>query len=91
MQKKTNTYTVFFAPSELELLITRENRFANLELRNKVIISLLIYQGLVCSELCRQELNDIDLDDGTICVNSSKNSSLRTLNLKQNQIKLLMD
>ena len=81
----------FFSPSELDLLMTRENRFANLELRNKVIISLLIYQALVCSELCRLELRDIDLDNGTIYVKGSKKNSSRTLSLKQNQIKLIMD
>lgn len=80
-----------FSPSELEQLMNRENRFANLELRNKVVISLLIYQALACSELCRLTLNDIDLDAGTIYIKGSPKYAARTLELKPSQIKLLLD
>lgn len=78
-----------FRPSELEALMNRENRYANLELRNKVIISLLIYQGLVCSELCRLSLKDIDLDVATIEIKGSKRNEARTLNLEAPQILLI--
>lgn len=78
-----------FSPSELEALMNRENRYANLELRNKVIISLLIYQGLVCSELCRLRLKDVDLDRGTIHIKGSNKTDGRTLELKPSQILLM--
>lgn len=80
-----------FSPSELAELMNRENRFANLELRNKVIISLLIHQALVCSELCRLEIRDIDLDTGTIYVKGSPKNASRTLDLRQNQIMLIQN
>jgi integrase/recombinase XerD len=78
-----------FSVEELELLMTRENRYSNLEHRNKVIISLLIYQGLSSSELVRTQLEDINLDEGTIYVRSSKSISSRLLNIKANQIRLI--
>lgn len=80
-----------FTPTELEQLMNRENRFANLELRNKVVISLLIYQALACSELCRLTLSDVDLDAGTIYIKGSPKFAARTLELKPSQIKLLLD
>ena len=80
-----------FSPTELEQLMHRENRFSNLELRNKVIISLLIYQALCGAELCHIELRDIDLDAGTIYIKGSKKNASRTLELKQNQIMLILN
>ncbi len=80
-----------FSPSELELLMTRENRYKNLELRNKLIISLMIYQALVSAELCRLELKDIDLDNGTIYIKGSAKNASRTLELRSNQVTLLIN
>ncbi len=90
-KKKPIQLQDLFSPNELEQLMTRENRFFNLELRNKVIISLLIYQALACSELCRLTLNDIDLDAGTIYIKGSPKFAARTLDLKPSQIKLMLD
>ncbi|PHK21311.1 integrase, partial [Nostoc linckia z15] len=42
-----------FTSNELEALMHRENRYKHLDLRNKVIISLLIYQGFTSDELIR--------------------------------------
>lgn len=88
-KKKPVQLQDLFTPTELELLMGRENRFNNLGLRNKVAISLLIHQGLTCSELCRIDLKDIDLDGGTVYVKGSKKCSARILGLKSSQILLI--
>lgn len=78
-----------FLPNELELLLNRENRYENLELRNKVIISLLIYQALTCSELCRLTTEDVDLESGTVFIKAGKKNAARLLELKPSQILLM--
>lgn len=78
-----------FTPTELELLLHRENRYKNLEARNKSILMLLIYQGLRSEELCRLTLDNIDLDNGTVHIKSTQTTSSRTLGLHGKQILLL--
>lgn len=80
-----------FTSTELELLMNRENRYQNLELRNKVILSLLINQGLIASEICRLNTEDVNLDMGTIYIKGSKKGAARLLNLKPNQILLIQN
>ena len=75
-----------FSSEELQLLLQRENRYWFLELRNRVLLSLLIFQGLSSEEIIRLELKDIDLDNGTIYIKASKNLNRRTLELKPKQI-----
>ena len=62
--------------------------------RNKIIISLLIYQGLTVQEITALKVKDIDLDQGTIYIKGSKTKSSkspksRTLPLQANQILLI--
>jgi integrase/recombinase XerD len=45
----------FFTPGELEQLLHKEERYALLSERNKVLMSLLIYQGLQPRELAETE------------------------------------
>lgn len=80
-----------FSSKELELLMNRENRYSDLELRNKVIISFLIYQGLASSEIVRLRLEDVDLDNGTMYITGSKKIASRLLNLKTKQILLIQN
>ena len=75
-----------FTAEELQKLLTRENRYKDLELRNKAIISLLIYQGLQSSELCKLRIQDIDLDKGTVYIMASKRATRRTLELHRTQL-----
>ncbi|MGQ2985365.1 tyrosine-type recombinase/integrase [Flavobacterium sp.] len=77
-----------FTSKELEALMHRENRYRHLDLRNKVIISLLIYQGLTSDELIRLEVGSVDLDSGTVYIKGSSKLNRRTLDLKANQIQL---
>lgn len=75
-----------FTSEELQLLLTRENRYQFLDSRNSVLLSLLIYQGLTSEELTELKVNDIDLDTGTIYIKASTNQNRRTLDLLHKQI-----
>ena len=47
-----------FTTDELEQLLERKERYINLKTKNRIILSLLIYQGLTTGELTRIELKD---------------------------------
>jgi integrase/recombinase XerD len=74
-----------FTPVELEQLLHREEKYPSLRIRNQVIISLLIYQGLTISEIEKLKLYHIDLDTGMINVPRSKTISKRTLPMQSSQ------
>ena len=76
---------------QLSSLMNRENRYVNLESRNKVIIGLMIYQGLTSGELINLKVEDIDLTKATVYCKGSKSLSSRTLRLEGEQITLLRD
>lgn len=78
-----------FTSSELEMLLKRENRYADLLDRNKVLISLMIYQGLTSEEVMRMDVDDVDLDAGKITLKQPRKQSERELELKPNQIRVL--
>ncbi len=75
-----------FTSEELQLLLTRENRYQFLDSRNSVLLSLLIYQGLTSEELTELRVKDIDLDAGTVYVKASTNQNRRTLELQNKQM-----
>lgn len=74
-----------FSPAEMEQLLDRPNRYENLRLRNKIIISFLIYQGMVSENIVRLTLSDIDLDKGTVYIKAGAKLSRRTLQLTRLQ------
>lgn len=75
-----------FSSQELQLLLERENRYKHLDVRNNVLLSLLIYQGLTSDELIRLAVKDIDLDNGTVYIKASANLNKRTMNLVPKQM-----
>ena len=77
-----------FTSIELEKLMHRKERFENVKLRNKVVISLLIYQGLRVTEMIMLRLQDIDLEAGTIYVRAMPRTMARTLKLRTEQVML---
>ncbi|ABQ05698.1 integrase [Flavobacterium johnsoniae UW101] len=77
-----------FSSEELELLLARENRYENLDTRNSVLLNLLIYQGLTSDEIIKLNVQDIDLDEGTIYIKASSNLNRRKLSLLAKQILL---
>ncbi len=78
-----------FTPEELELLMERKERYKDLKIKNQVIISLLIYQGLSRNDIVNLTLTNIDLSEGTIYIKSDTRTNSRTLKLKRKQIMLL--
>lgn len=77
-----------FSPEELEFFLNRKERYNNLEWRNKVLISLMIYQALHPKELECLTLQDINLQQGTIYIRSTPRCNSRELSLKTTQIML---
>lgn len=78
-----------FTTEELEALLTaKQERYTNLENRNKVLMSLLIYQALKPNELEALQCDEINLEEATIYIKSSAKNNSRTLSLKANQILL---
>jgi len=77
-----------FTSIELEKLMHRSERFENVKLRNKVIISLLIYQALRVSEMTMLRVQDINLESGTVYVRPMLRTMARTLKLRTEQVML---
>lgn len=70
------------------------NWFKNYRLskeRNKVIISLLIHQGLTTAEVSRIQIDDLNLRKGEIDIRGGRIGKDRTLALKSSQIIDLME
>ena len=59
--------------------------------RNKIILGLIIYQGLRTEELGKIELQDLQLREGKITIHKAKRTEGRTLKLESHQIYDLMD
>lgn len=77
-----------FTTEELEILLNRKERYTNLDYRNKVLSSLLIYQALHPREIENLLIENINLDSGSIYIKSTYKTNSRTLQLKPNQILL---
>lgn len=59
--------------------------------RNKVILGLLIYQGLNSGEIASLKLSDVKLREGKIYIASKKRSNRRTLQLQSHQLYDMID
>ncbi|WP_158797327.1 tyrosine-type recombinase/integrase [Pedobacter sp. L105] len=81
----------FFTPAELEQLLEKEERYALLSARNRILMSLLIYQGLQPREAAGLKISDLNLITGTVYIRSQANTNSRTLSLKPGQILLFHD
>ncbi|MBA3680505.1 MAG: tyrosine-type recombinase/integrase [Bacteroidetes bacterium] len=88
LRKKEVIHQDLFTSAELELLMEREERYADLKQKNQVIVSLLIYQGLNSAEITALNLSHIDLDAGTVFVKASRKISQRHLELNNRQYRL---
>ena len=75
-----------FSSAELQLLLERENRYQHLDIRNNVLLSLLIYQGLTSDEIIRLNVRDVDLERGTVYIKGSANLNKRTMDLVPRQM-----
>ncbi|PLX01111.1 MAG: integrase [Marinilabiliales bacterium] len=77
-----------FSGSELEQLLDREERYGDLRIRNKLTMSILIYQGLSSGELKDINLRHINLDNGIIYIPESRKQSRRHLAMEPKQYAL---
>lgn len=59
--------------------------------RNKVIVSLLIYQGLRVEEIAALELQDLTLQEGKIRIHSQRRTAAREMKLESHQVFELLD
>lgn len=75
-----------FSPEELELLLERPDRYRLLAWRNKLVVSLYIYQALTTGEQSRLRVSDLDMDKGSVFIRASAKASSRVLPLKANQV-----
>ena len=81
-----------FTEKELQiLLVPRIERYPFLTKRNKIIMSLLVYQGLRLGEIEHLKLTDIDLEKATIQITKTGVTNARKLPLKAEQILLLYE
>jgi integrase/recombinase XerD len=78
-----------FTTEELATLLTsKKERYTNLDYRNKVLMSLLVYQALKPNEIEALQCDEINLEEANIYIKSSAKNNSRTLALKANQILL---
>lgn len=59
--------------------------------RNKVILSLLIHQGLRVEEVAALHLQDLQLREGKITIHSQRRTAARIMKLESHQVYELMD
>ena len=77
-----------FTPGELETLLQREERYSLAGIKNQVITSLLIYQGISGEETGKISTRDINLESGSIYIKPGSRHNERTLALKPAQVML---
>lgn len=77
-------------PKEIlqELYETYQSKNHENQQRDKIIISLLIYQALTVLEISQIEITDVNLENGTVRITGNTKNKGRTLSLKPNQILL---
>lgn len=75
-----------FSAGELELLMEYQGRYREIRYKNRVLISLLIYQGLTAKEILQLETGNVDMDKGTVYIKPTIKSNGRQLKLKTGQI-----
>lgn len=81
-----------FTEKELQtLLVPRIERYPFLNKRNKIIMSLLVNQGLRIGEIENIKLNDLDLEKACIQIHKTGVTNARNLPLKAEQILLLYE
>lgn len=79
-----------FTEKELQILLKpRKERYPFLAKRNKIIMSLLVYQGLRIGEIENLKLTDVDLEKADLQIQATGITNARNLPLKAEQILLL--
>jgi len=87
-----DNYYTHFVQNHDESKIQHHNRlFAKLsKQRNAAMLSILLHQGTTTSEINTIEIQDLDLIKATIKIRGARRSNSRTIQLKAEQIGILM-
>jgi integrase/recombinase XerD len=72
-----------------EFLETVKTKKQHMFLRDKTMVSLLVYQALTVLEISQLNVDDVNLDEGTIFIKGNIKNKSRSLNLQSSQIMLL--
>lgn len=87
-QKRDIQLQDLFTEEELECLLTAKTWQKKIQIRNQVLISLLIYQGLTTGEIVQLYPANIDLEKAEVYVRGTGITNSRTLKLREKQIML---
>lgn len=83
--KRKTLYHILEAP-ELHAIYNKYEATTPSQKKNKVIVGLLVYQGLKTEELDRLEPKDVKLKEGKVEIAGSKKSNARSLQLESHQV-----
>lgn len=90
LHKLYNLYPVSILVEEGKILPPQHKNILSRK-RNKVILSLLIYQGLRVEEVAALNLHDLQLREGKITIHSQRRTAARNMKLESQQVYELMD
>jgi len=76
---------------ELKTIYEHQETYGLVQKRNKVLLSLVVFQAVGSMELEKIELKDVDLVNGKIYIPGTRASNSRTLELKVQQLLLFQD
>jgi site-specific recombinase XerD len=83
---KRKTLYHILEPHELHAIYHNYKAGTLSQQKNKIIIGMLVYQGMKTEELDRLELKDIKLKEGKVEIAGGKKSNARTLQLEAHQV-----
>jgi integrase/recombinase XerD len=83
--KRNNLYDLI-KPKQLEKMYTSIPETSEINVRNKVIVGLLVFQGLTTAELAIIKLSHVDLESCSVTVSGKGKSSRRCLPLQSKQL-----
>lgn len=91
--RKKNVFPThaFFSPEELGMLLNREERYEMLKARNKLIISLLIYQGLTAENITLMRVEDFNIAENLLHIRRTQRYRARRFVLSPIQIDFFLD
>lgn len=94
-RKKGIAAAGILSPAELKNFLLHvcreEHRFGALACRNRVIVSMLVYQGLSGKEISALRPDHVDMDEGTLYIEKTPYTNGRKLFLKPDQYGIFHD
>ncbi len=88
---KRKTLYHIFQPHELHAIYNSFETNRLTDKRDKVMLGLLVYQGLKTEELGKLEIKDVKLKEGKIEIPGGRKSNARTLQLEPHQVLEMYD